>query len=134
MKQKLQTLIRQVRKERSKKRFLVEEVGENRWQLIIKKPVTTEKGVTTIEMDSNEMGELGFEVGIAQIDYENKRLYEGVKEQLIDKKGASNDGGKRRDSSMSGNLWYACKKKLCSVFRARRKLAGIHRKKEAEKN
>jgi hypothetical protein len=117
MKNKVKSLMREIRKQKENKNFIIAETGEKKWELEIKLPVIHYEKYCKVELNLGNLTELGFEIGIAQWDYENKVMYEGLKEQFIDKKGGGDAGNQRGSSVGSGNCgskssalerWFLC--------------------------
>jgi hypothetical protein len=119
MKKKLRTLLRQFRKEKAKKKFTVEETGEKKWQLVIKSPNGEN---LSVELNFDDLAELGYEVGMAQLDYEHKVLYNDYYKKGEDnhatggRVGGINAGNNGRESSPA-QCWLLCAgKKFAGIF------------------
>lgn len=117
MKNKVKNLMREVRKQRKNKQFIVVESGDKKWELEIKLPVIHYEKYCKVELSLENLTELGFEIGIAQWDYENKILYENLREQFIDNKGGDDARNQRGGSVGSASCrckgealerWFLC--------------------------
>jgi hypothetical protein len=128
MKNNVKQLMREIRKQRKNKKFIITETGNKKWEMEIRLPLIPAEKYQKVKLDFEKLTELGFEIGIAQWDYENKVLYEKLKEQYTEKKGGNDVGNRRCYGIGNGNNRDNCQAFKCLLLCAGKRLKRLFAK------